>query len=98
MKDHRAIALKIVNLAVVEINETLDEKVDVSLGEDAPVYGREGALDSLSLVSLILLIEEKAEDEFGKTIAITDDRAMSQFRSPFRTIGAIADYVTALAA
>jgi acyl carrier protein len=94
----RQAALKIVNCAVAEINETLDEKVDLALGEEAPVYGRDGALDSLSLVSLILLIEEQVELEFGKTISITDDRAMSQFRSPFRTVGSIADFVTALAA
>jgi len=39
-------------------------------------------------------IEEKIEDNLGITIDLTDDKAMSQKRSPFRTIGTLVDYIT----
>ncbi len=94
-RDH---SLQIVTNAVVELNPELDEPVDLALGEAAPLYGRDAPLDSLALVSLIVLVEEGVHDCVGRAVTIADDRAMSQYRSPFRTVGAFADYVTALAA
>lgn len=98
MSTHRSTALTLVTQAAEELNPTLEEAIPLDLGEEAPLYGREGVLDSLDLVSLILLVEEKAADEFGKPITLTSDRALSSFRSPFRTVGSLADYVVALAA
>lgn len=98
MTDNRTTALKLINEAVTELNENLDEQVNLDLGEEAPLYGKDGSLDSLSLVSLILLVEERVQDTFGRPVAIVDDRAMSQFRSPFRNVGTLADYVCTLVA
>ncbi|MGV3618486.1 MAG: acyl carrier protein [Fimbriimonas sp.] len=98
MNDPRFLSLQIVNAAVVEINEELDDKVELAHGEEALLYGKDAPLDSLALVSLIVLLEEKAHDTFGRTVTIADDRAMSQFRSPFRSVGSLTDYVCALVA
>jgi hypothetical protein len=43
-------------------------------------------------------VEERAQDQLGKKLSLTDDRAVSRFRSPFRTVGSLTDYVTELAA
>ncbi len=94
----RTTVLSLVTQAAEELNPSLDEAIALDLGEDAPLYGREGALDSLDLVTLILNVEEKAADAFGKPITLTSDRALSSFRSPFRTVGSLADYVVAVAA
>lgn len=98
MNDTRNLALKVVTDAIVELNDTFEEPVDLARGEEAPLYGRDGVLDSLALVSLIVLVEEKAHDTFGKPVTLADDRAMSQFRSPFRSLGSLTEYVLALAA
>ena len=60
------------------------------------IYGADGKLDSIGLVNLIVSIEEKIEDELGKSIVLADERAMSQKQSPFRTVGSLIDYVVML--
>lgn len=98
MSDLRTTVLTLVTSAATEINPTLEDPIALDRGEAAPLYGREGVLDSLDLVSLVLLVEEKASDALGKSLTLTSDRALSGFRSPFRTVGSLADYVVALAA
>lgn len=98
MTELRETILQLVQAAAAEINVDLEEPIALELGEEAPLYGRDGVLDSLSLVSLVLLVEEKTSDHTGKPLSLTNERALSQFRSPFRTIGTLADYVTAQAA
>ncbi|MES1147349.1 MAG: acyl carrier protein [bacterium] len=98
MSATRHTALKIVTDAVTELNESLEDKIDLSNGEETPIYGAHGVIDSLDLVTLILMIEDEAKFTFGKIISITDDKAMSSVRSPFRTVGSLTDYLTNLAA
>ena len=49
-------------------------------------------LDSLSLVSLIVSVEQGIEDEIGQMITLADAKAASQENSPFRTIGSLSHY------
>ncbi|MGB8167113.1 MAG: acyl carrier protein [Chthoniobacteraceae bacterium] len=68
-------------------------KIDAS----TRLFGREGILDSLGLVNLLLDIEQQVNEQHGLAIALADDRAMSQTRSPFRSVETLADYIHALA-
>ena len=79
-----------------ELNGSLEEPIELGLGADAPLYGDEGALDSLALVTLITTVEQELEDEFGSAVSLIDERAISQARSPFRTVGSLADFATDL--
>jgi hypothetical protein len=47
-------------------------------------------------VNLIVLVEEKTADTFGKSVTIADEKAMSQKNSPFRTVQNLADYLFSL--
>lgn len=67
---------------------------DFSVNESTHLFG--GRLDSVTVVSLIVELEEQIADDCGVSITIADDRAMSQQRSPFRTVGSLADYVQEL--
>jgi D-alanine--poly(phosphoribitol) ligase subunit 2 len=64
--------------------------------EDTALLGDEGLLDSLGLVNLLVDVEQALEDETGAEITIGDDRAVSASHSPFRTVGALADYALGL--
>jgi len=79
-----------------DINETLTAQIPLDRGADAPLYGRDGSLDSLGLVSLLAAVEQAVEEEYGVTITLADERAVSQKHSPFRTVGSLADYVALL--
>lgn len=81
---------------VHEINETLPQKISVELGAGAPLYGADGALDSLALVSLIVAVEQAIQDHFSVTITLASEAAMSQKRSPFKTIGSLTEYAHSL--
>jgi acyl carrier protein len=85
--------VEIVTHSVTALNEMLNVKVPVEMGESANLYGSAGLLDSLSLVNLIVLTEERIEDEFGVGIILASEKAMSQKRSPFATIGSLVDYI-----
>jgi acyl carrier protein len=76
-----------------------DRKAELPLDqidESTPLLGRGSFLDSLGLVSLIVDIEQKLNEDHGISLTIADERAMSQQKSPFRTVATLVDYVQTL--
>jgi acyl carrier protein len=71
-----------------------DETVEQSeLSENTALVGRGAVVDSLGLVQIISDVEDMISDRYGRYIDLTDDRALSQQRSPFRTVGTLVDHV-----
>jgi len=66
--------------------------------EETILFGRDGLLDSVSLVSFILDVEEAIRAGTGISITLADERAMSQSRSPFRRVSSLVDYAAQLLA
>ncbi|MMZ66376.1 hypothetical protein D1872_288660 [compost metagenome] len=65
----------------------------MELGLHAPLYGRNGRLDSLGLVSLLAVVEQEVEDRYGISVALTEMAAASMPESPYRTVGSLVDYL-----
>ena len=72
-----------------EISNLLENKGS-EVTEDMPLIGTNSELDSMKLVELCLLLEDKAT-EIGFVFDWTSDSAMSHTRSMFRTAGALAN-------
>ncbi len=68
-----------------------------ALDETTRLIGRAAVLDSMGLVTLIVEVEQRLEADFDLVVVLADDRAMSQTRSPFLSVGSLADYVMKLA-
>jgi acyl carrier protein len=68
------------------------------LSEETRLLGRSAVLDSMGLVTLIVDVEQQVEEQHGVALVLADERAMSQTRSPFLSVGTLADYVCQLAA
>mgnify|MGYP001029006431 CR=1 FL=1 len=66
------------------------------LGSEVSLFGEEGIFDSLGLVTLIVAVEEAIQERFDVSVSLADERALSQSRSPFRTVGTLAAYAGAL--
>ena len=66
------------------------------LTEESALFGKDGILDSIGLVSLVVAIEQAIEDQYDTSISLADERALSQKRSPYKTIGSLAEYATRL--
>jgi acyl carrier protein len=79
-----------------ELNEELEKEELNNPTRDTKLYGIDGVLDSLALVSLITDLEEKIFDEFGKDITLADEKAMSQRNSPFRSVETLTNYISKL--
>lgn len=90
--------LKIIYAAIEEINHELPDGERLEMAETTTLYGAGARLDSLGLVNLIVVAEQGLNDEFGRALTLADEKAMSQTRSPFSTVGALATYVESLLA
>lgn len=66
------------------------------IGLNTRLVGRGAVLDSLGLVTLIVDLEQRIEDEFGASLTLANERAMSQVNSPFRSVGSLAEHVHGL--
>ncbi len=82
--------------AVDELNKQLPKGVHVEKSLDAELYGKTGKLESIDVVGFIMEVEDQIKEEFGVSITIADDRAMSQQNSPFLTLGTLTEYLAQL--
>lgn len=79
--------------ALSRINELRDPEQRIACAETTVLYGSEGALDSLGLVSLIMDVEQAINERTGGSLVLADAQAMSERRNPFRDVRSLADYV-----
>ena len=78
---------------VDELNQLRPTEEHLEKNLEAPLAGDFGRLDSSGLINLIVMTEQKADEELGVPILLTDDRTMSQVKNVFRTLGTLADYI-----
>ncbi len=74
----------------------LEEKHIPDIVESTALFGEQAILDSVGLVSVILEVESQLDERHGISVTVANERAMSQSKSPFITVGAVADYVVQL--
>lgn len=94
---NRREVVKIVQEAIIEFNELqVSPTKKILFDEDTKLYGAGGNLSSIELVTFIVELEYKLEEQLGLSESLTSEKAMSQKNSPFRTIGTIVDYICSL--
>ena len=95
MSNHERIT-QLIFSGLDEINFQLEPDKVLEKSLDTVLFGKSAKLDSMALVTLIVAVEEKVEEEFGVLLTIADERALSQKNSPFRTVTIFADYISLL--
>ena len=93
---NRSAISKLVFDCINEFQEELENKIDLSEGEQTRLFGGNAPLDSISLVSLIVSVEEAIENELGVSLILADEKAMSRRTSPFSRIVNLVDYIEEL--
>jgi acyl carrier protein len=91
----QAQALQVVDLIVESILLLKDEigvTVPPRLQADTALFGIEGFLDSMALVTLVIALEQGIKEKFGVSVTLADAHAISQEPSPYSTIYALAEY------
>ena len=86
---------QVIELIIDNVNQLKDTQgleVPAELDSATTLFGGDGFLDSMALVTLVVAVEQAIEERFGTNVSLADPGAMSQEHSPYRTIGALADY------
>ncbi|EJL38196.1 hypothetical protein PMI01_00221 [Caulobacter sp. AP07] len=96
--DRREQVLGIIYAALESLNAELSEDRQVEIGPTTALFSPDAALDSLSLVSVIIDVETALTMEWDAPISLTDDRAMARAISPFDDVGTLTDYILELLA
>jgi hypothetical protein len=91
----RARIAELVQQAVQSANLARPDGLKLSESADAPVFGPASPLDSLGLVALLIDIEDLFAAE-GRPIVLSDERALSERRSPYRNVPSLVDYIERL--
>lgn len=82
--------------AIKEINEQLPKEQQIPLNLESCLFDGNTGLDSISLVTLIITVEQNIQESFGKIISLADEKAMSQKNSPFKTVESLIEYTSNL--
>ena len=88
--------LDLIYSSIDNINELLSDDMKLSKDRKTPLYGEQGSLDSISLINLIVAVEESIEEELGESITLANEKAMSLEHSPFRNVGSLCDYIISI--
>lgn len=91
----RAQIESIVLAALEAANLARDPGCQLEVSPRAPVFGPGSPLGSIELVSLLIDIEDALRDA-GHAVTLSDERAMSRSRSPFRDVPSIVGLVSGL--
>lgn len=81
---------------VIECARQVADEQDLDLppdpSGDTSLMGKKATFDSVGLVSLVLAVEEAIQDRYDVAVTLADERALSERRSPFRSLGSLAEY------
>ncbi|MEM7071828.1 MAG: hypothetical protein AAF403_08750 [Pseudomonadota bacterium] len=73
-----------------------DDHQLLSKEPETVLYGTDAVLDSMAIVALVIAVEEKIYQNFGKTLVLANEKAVSLKHSPFKTVSSLSDYILQL--
>ncbi len=94
--DFKEKVIESIYTVIDDFNLEVPDDMSLSKSTDTKLFGDGGKLDSLGLVNFVVATEQKISEDFDISISISDERAMSQNNSPFKSIGILVDYITLL--
>ena len=90
---------KIIAIIMESVTEIANEwgiNCELPLLAETKIWGGGSAFDSMNIVNITVRIEEKIADSFDLQITIADEKALSQNKSPFRTVESLTNYLVGL--
>lgn len=85
---------EIVELIIATARELGEDEIGLTqkLTSETRLFGDDGVLDSMGLVTLVIAVEQEIEDKYSVSAGLADEKALSQARSPYRTVASLAEY------
>jgi acyl carrier protein len=81
--------------ALEEVNEHLPNHWKIEKSTQTLLTGESSRLDSLTIVNLIVAIEQRIEEKYGVMINLASSEAFSD-QNPFRDVGTLAEHISSL--
>jgi hypothetical protein len=85
--------LQMVYETIDEMNETLAGELELVKSPQTQLYGCSGNLDSIGIVTFLVLLEQNIADKYGYVVTLADEKALSRQKSPFLTVERLAEYL-----
>jgi hypothetical protein len=88
----------IVELLMAVLQEMLESLPDAdtpTVSTETALIGDDSPFESIHFVQFLLECEERLTDLLGEDVILTDERAMSEKSSPFRSVNTLAEFVEA---
>ena len=85
--------LEMLYQCISKLNEQRSKNEQLASSPQTPLLGEGVNLDSLGFVNLVALVEEECQDQFGKTLVLSDAAMKPGSRDPFATVEALAEYI-----
>ena len=73
-------------------NRSRSDDTQIPLADTSILFGLNGHLDSMALVAMLMDIEDAFQEQ-GIDISLSDEKAMSLSRSPFKDIPSMTQYI-----
>ena len=88
---------KIENLVIEALADCYEEfGTELEANLQSFIFGGDSPLDSTAVVSFLVDLEARMEDEMDIVVSFTDERAFSQEHSPFHDVTSMTDYILVL--
>lgn len=84
--------------SVKDLNEQLDDDNKLQISDNMSIFGKEGKLDSLDFVNLMVIIEDNIFKVFNKSITIVSEKAFSLKYNPFADVEKLTHYIQSILA
>ena len=73
-------------------NQSRSDETQIPILDTSILFGQNGHLDSMALVALLMDIEDAFQEQ-DIEISLSNEKAMSSSRSPFKDIPSITQYI-----
>lgn len=81
--------------AIDQVNEQLPPEKKLIKSADTALIGESSGIDSLTLISFVVALEQSIEAEYGHLISLTDDDSiLTDINGPLGNLSALAEYLT----
>ena len=89
----KQLLLELLERAIDESTRSRAQAVDKSDFPALRLYGSGAIFDSMQLVNFLVLVEQMIDDELGRAVSLTSEKAVSMRISPFSSISTLLRFI-----